>query len=103
MFAVVKTGGKQYRVEEGQKLKVEKLPFDVNSEVELEDVLMVSDGKDLKVGKPFVKGSKVIASVVEHGKGKKVISYKYKAKTAFHKKKGHRQLYTEIEIKKIEA
>lgn len=103
MYAIIKTGGKQYKVEEGQKLRVEKLPYDVNTEVELTDVLLVANDGELKVGTPFVEGAKVVASVIVHGKEKKVINYKYKPKTGFHKKKGHRQPYTEIEIKNIQA
>ncbi|BDU51024.1 50S ribosomal protein L21 [Haliovirga abyssi] len=103
MYAIIKTGGKQYKVKEGQKLRVEKLPYDVDAEVELTDVLLVSNEGDVKVGTPFVEGAKVVASVIEHGKGKKVINFKYKPKTGFHKKKGHRQPYTELEIKNIQA
>lgn len=101
MYAIIKTGGKQYKVEEGQKLKVEKLSLDVDSEVTFEEVLLVSDGKDIKVGKPFLENAKVVATVVDNGKHKKVISFKYKPKTGFHKKIGHRQTFTEVEIKSI--
>ncbi|NLK62906.1 MAG: 50S ribosomal protein L21 [Fusobacteria bacterium] len=101
MYAIIKTGGKQYKVEEGQKLKVEKLSLDVDSEVTFEEVLLVSDGKDIKVGKPFLENAKVVATVVDNGKHKKVVSFKYKPKTGFHKKIGHRQNFTEVEIKSI--
>jgi large subunit ribosomal protein L21 len=90
-------------VEEGSVLKVEKLPYDVNAEVELTDVLLVSKDGDITVGKPFVEGAKVVASVVEHGRGKKTISFKYKPKKGFHKKKGHRQSFTAIKVTKIDA
>lgn len=101
MYAVIKTGGKQYKVSEGLRLKVEKLPYDVNDEVTLTDVLFVEKNGEIKVGAPLVKGATVIASVVKHGRGEKVISFKYTAKSGFHKKIGHRQSYTEILIKSI--
>lgn len=98
MFAVIKTGGKQYKVEVGSLLKVEKLAVEVGNEVTIEEVLMVGD----KVGTPFVNGAKVVAEVKEHGKGKKVISFKYNKKT-YYRKKGHRQQYTLIEVKDIKG
>lgn len=103
MYAIIKTGGKQYKVAEGKKLKIEKLPNDVNTEVEFTEVLLVSKDGEVKVGTPVVAGAKVLANVLEHGKGKKVISFKYKPKKDSKKKKGHRQPYTEIEIKSINA
>ena len=98
MFAVIKTGGKQYKVEVGSLLKVEKLAVEVGNEVTLEEVLMVGD----RVGTPFVSGAKVVAEVKEHGKGKKVINFKYNKKT-YYRKKGHRQQYTLIEVKDIKG
>ena len=98
MFAVIKTGGKQYKVEVGSLLKVEKLAVEVGSEVTIEEVLMVGD----KVGTPFVNGAKVVAEVKEHGKGKKVITFKYNKKP-YYRKKGHRQQYTLIEVKDIKG
>lgn len=103
MYAIIKTGGKQYKVTEGQKLKVEKLSLDVDSEVTFEEVLLVSDGKDIKVGKPFLTEAVVKGTVVENGKHKKVISFKYKPKTGFRKKIGHRQPFTEVQITIIKA
>jgi large subunit ribosomal protein L21 len=103
MYAVIKTGGKQYKVEAGQKLRVEKLNAEVNAEVTLEEVLLVANEGDVKVGKPFVEGAKVLATVVAQDKAKKVINFKYKPKKSSARKKGHRQLFTEIEIKSIEA
>jgi large subunit ribosomal protein L21 len=103
MYAIIKTGGKQYKVTEGQKLKVEKLSLDVNSEVTFEEVLFVFDGNDVKVGKPVVEGAKVTGTVVDNGKHKKVINFQYKPKTGYRKTRGHRQPYTEVEIKKIDA
>lgn len=102
MYAIIKTGGKQYKVSEGDILKVEKLAAEVNSEVELTEVLFVA-GEDIKVGKPFVEGAKVIAEVLDQGKGKKVINFKYKPKKASCRRKGHRQLFTELKIKSIQA
>ncbi|CAM3453930.1 50S ribosomal protein L21 [Pseudostreptobacillus hongkongensis] len=98
MFAVIKTGGKQYKVEVGSLLKVEKLAVEEGSEVTFEEVLMVGD----KVGSPLVDGAKVVATVKEHGKGKKVINFKYNKKT-YYRKKGHRQQYTLIEVKDIKG
>ena len=100
MFAVIKTGGKQYKVEVGTVLKVEKLAAEVNSEIEIKEVLMVGEGDNVTVGAPFVEGAKVVAVVKEHGKGEKKINFKYNKKT-YYRKKGHRQQYTSIEIKSI--
>nr|WP_314079979.1 50S ribosomal protein L21 [uncultured Leptotrichia sp.] len=100
MFAVIKTGGKQYKVEVGTVLKVEKLAAEVNSEIEIKEVLMVGEGDNITVGTPFVEGAKVVATVKEHGKGEKKINFKYNKKT-YYRKKGHRQQYTTIEIKSI--
>ena len=99
MKAIFVTGGKQYMVEEGQELYVEKLANEVDSEVVFDEVLYV----DGKVGTPTVKGAKVVAKVLKHGKQKKVIVFKYKPKKKFRKKQGHRQPYTKIVIKKIEV
>ena len=100
MFAVIKTGGKQYKVEVGTVLKVEKLAAEVNSEIEIKEVLMVGEGDNVTVGAPFVEGAKVVAVVKDQGKGKKKINFKYNKKT-YYRKKGHRQQYTTIEIKSI--
>ena len=100
MFAVIKTGGKQYKVEKGSVIKVEKLAADVDSDVEIKEVLMVGEGNDIKVGSPFVTTASVVATVKEHGKGEKKINFKYDKKT-YYRKKGHRQLFTTIEIKSI--
>jgi len=101
MFAVIKTGGKQYIVSPGDKIKVEKLEISEGKEVAFSDVLLISDEKDIKIGTPTVKGFKVRGTVLSQGKGKKIIVYKYKAKKRYHKKQGHRQLYTEVEILSI--
>ena len=100
MFAVIKTGGKQYKVEVGTVLKVEKVAAEVNSEIEIKEVLMVGEGDNVTVGAPFVEGAKVVAVVKEQGKGEKKINFKYNKKT-YYRKKGHRQQYTTIEIKSI--
>ncbi|MBI3088980.1 MAG: 50S ribosomal protein L21 [Candidatus Colwellbacteria bacterium] len=100
MFAVIKTGGKQYRVSPGTKLKVEKLTPEGENFV-FDKVLLVSDGKGIKIGKPYLDGARVEAKVLKQGRAKKVIVFRYKSKTRQRKKKGHRQPYTEIEITKI--
>lgn len=101
MYAVIKTGGKQYKVTEGDVLRVEKLNAEVNATVELNEVLLVANGEDVKVGKPLVEGAKVVVEILSHGKGAKVINFKYKPKKAYHRKKGHRQLFTEIKVNSI--
>ena len=102
MYAIIKTGGKQYRVSEGDVLSVEKLPVAEGEEVVFEQVLTVVSDSDIKIGKPVVEGAKVTAKVVEHGKGKKILIFKYKAKSNYRKRQGHRQPYTKVEISKIE-
>lgn len=103
MYAVILTGGKQYRVQEGDVLFVEKLPVETEGMVELTEVLAVSKDGQLKVGSPVVENAKVVASIVKHGKAKKIIVFKYKRKKDYRKKQGHRQPYTQIKIEKIEA
>lgn len=97
MYAIIKTGGKQYKVAEGDVLNVEKLDVEVGAEVSLE-VLMLVDGDAITVGKPVVDGASVVAKVVEHGKGDKVVVFKYKPKKDYRKTQGHRQPYTKLEI-----
>ena len=101
MYAIIATGGKQYKVAEGDVLKVEKLAAEVGETVTFDQVLAVSD-ETLKVGED-VANVTVNATVMEQGKGKKVIVYKYKRKTGYHKKNGHRQAYTQVKIDKINA
>ncbi len=101
MYAVIATGGKQYKVAEGDVIKVEKLNAEDGSEVSF-DVVAVSTGKDMICGEDCKKAS-VKATVLEQGKGKKVVVYKYKRKTGYHKKQGHRQLYTKVKIDAIKA
>ena len=101
MYAIIATGGKQYKVEEGV-IKVEKLGVEAGQTVTFDQVLVVSD-KETKVGTPTVDGASVSATVVAEGKGKKVIVYRYKRKTGYHKKNGHRQPFTQVKIDKINA
>lgn len=105
MIAVIKTGGKQYIVSEGQAVKVEKLEGKTGDNVEFSEILMVSneDGKDAKVGTPVLEGAKVTGKIVEQGRDKKVTVVKYKAKTRYKRTKGHRQHFTKVEIEKIAA
>ena len=103
MYAVVATGGKQYRVKEGDVIFVEKLNAEVDSTVELTEVLAVSNGESLKVGAPVVEGAKVVAKVLAQGKAKKVVVFKYKPKKDYRRKNGHRQPYTKLVVEKIEA
>ena len=102
MYAIIATGGKQYKVSEGDTIKVEKLGVNAGDTVTFDQVLFVNDG-DAKVGNPTVAGASVTASVIGEGKDKKVIVYKYKRKTGYHKKQGHRQPYTKVKIEKINA
>ena len=97
MYAIIKTGGKQYKVAPGDVLSVEKLDAEVGAEVRF-DALMTVDGDTVVIGKPVVEGSDVVAKVVEHGKGGKVVVFKYKPKKDYKKTQGHRQPYTKIEI-----
>ena len=97
MYAIIKTGGKQYRVKEGDVIVVEKLGAEAGEKVEFDKVLVMGEGADIQVGTPYV-GSKVYGTVVENGKGKKVVIFKYKAKKDYRKKQGHRQPYTMVEI-----
>lgn len=103
MYAVIETGGKQYRVQEGDSLRVELLNAEVGSTVELDKVLMIGNDAEVKVGQPYVAGAKVTLKVEEHGKGKKVVIFKFKAKKDYRKKQGHRQPFTKVVVEKIEA
>ena len=103
MFAVIETGGKQYKVSEGTVLFIEKIEAEADETVKFDNVLAVSDDNGFKVGAPYVEGASVEAKVVKQGKGKKIYVLKYKPKKNEKKKMGHRQLYTKVEITKIEA
>jgi len=100
-FAVIETGGKQYRVSEGKKLKVEKLNAEEGTTFVFDKVLLVNDDKNAKIGTPYIDGAKVEAKVLEQGRTKKVIVFRYHPKTRYRKKKGHRQPFTQLEITKI--
>ena len=101
MDAIVRTGGKQYRVHEGSVLEVATMDVEPGSQVELREVLLVSDDGKITVGAPTVADAVVVADVVEHGRGKKVINFKYKAKVRYRRKRGHRQGYTKLEVTQI--
>ncbi|MGE5472871.1 MAG: 50S ribosomal protein L21 [Ignavibacteriales bacterium] len=101
MYAVLETGGKQYRVQEGDVVYVEKLDAEKGQEINFETVLAVSTDKGLEVGTPYVKTASVSANVLEQGKGEKIMVFKYKAKKNYKKMQGHRQAYTKIQIAKI--
>ena len=101
MHAIIETGGKQYKVAEGETLFIEKLPVEAGEAVTFDKVLAVIDGDNVTVGTPVVEGAKVDASVVKNGKGKKIIVFKYKPKKGYRRKQGHRQPYTKVTIGKI--
>jgi large subunit ribosomal protein L21 len=103
MYAVIVTGGKQYRVAQGDKVRVEKLEVAEGDAVELDKVLMVADGDDIKIGAPYVAGGKVTARVSGHGRGDKVEIIKFRRRKHHMKRQGHRQAYTELEITDITA
>ena len=101
MYAVIRTGGKQYTVREGETLEVDLLAGEPGSTVEISDVLMVGEGDSIKVGAPFVDGARVVCEVGERVKGEKLIVFKYKNKTRYRRKTGHRQKFTPITVKQI--
>ena len=98
MYAVVKTGGKQYRVQSGESVRVESLPAEVGAAVSFDEVLMVGEGESVRVGTPLIAGAKVRATVVAHGRGEKVHIFKMRRRKHFQKSQGHRQGYTEVRI-----
>jgi large subunit ribosomal protein L21 len=98
MFAIIETGGKQYKVTPGQKLKIEKLETKAGDGLAFDKVLLVADGENVKIGVPYIDGAKVEGKVVRQGHNKTVVVFKYHSKTRYRKKKGHRQLFTEVEI-----
>jgi large subunit ribosomal protein L21 len=103
MYAVVSTGGKQYRVQKGETLRVEKIPGEVGSKVTLDKVLMLADGESIRVGQPLIEKAAVQASIVEQDKAKKILVFKYKRRKRYRRRKGHRQPFTAIRIDGIEA
>lgn len=103
MYAIVRTGGKQYQVEAGDTLRVEKLQGEVGSTIELSDVLLVVDGEAVKIGQPVVEGAKVVAKIVEQGRDKKVLVFRKRRRQGFQVMRGHRQMYTALAIESIAA
>ncbi len=103
MYAVIKTGGKQYRVAAGEKIKVEQIPADVGAEITLDQVLLVGEGESVQIGTPLVAGALVTAKVIAHGRHAKVNIFKMRRRKHYQKHQGHRQNYTELEIAGISA
>lgn len=101
MYAIIETGGKQYHVEEGKSIFIEKLNANEGDKVSFDRVLLVSNEGDIKIGSPVVEGAKVQGTVEKHGRGKKVVIFKFKAKKNYRKKKGHRQPFTKVKIESI--
>ena len=102
MYAIVHTGGKQYKIQEGEILRVEKMSGDVGSEVSFDRVLMVGDGENVSVGQPILNNAAVKGHIVEQGKAKKILVFKYKRRKNYRRRQGHRQQYTAVKIDKIE-
>ena len=103
MYAIVESGGRQYRAEEGHSFSVEKLPYEVGEQIELENVLLLANGDEVKVGQPTVAGASVKATVVEQYRGEKIFVWKYKPKKRYRRRQGHRQYYTRLRIDEIVA
>ncbi len=103
MYAIIETGGKQYRVQQGDVLNVEKLEANVGETVAIERVLVIEKDGNVQVGAPYVTGAKAVVKVVEHGKGEKIIVFKYKPKKNYRRKQGHRQPFTRVIVEAIEA
>ena len=101
MYAVIKTGGKQYRVAKGDEVKVEQLPGEVGDEVAFDQVLLTSNGENVEVGKPLLENSKVVGRITRQGKDKKIVVFKYKRRKGYRRKKGHRQFFTLVRIEDI--
>ncbi|MFH1653053.1 MAG: 50S ribosomal protein L21 [Pseudomonadota bacterium] len=101
MYAIISTGGKQYKISEGEDLRIEKLAGEPGAVFNFDNVLMVNGGADIKIGTPLVEGAKVEAEILSHGRGKKIIVYKSKKRKGYRRTQGHRQDYTEVKIKKI--
>ena len=101
MYAVIKTGGKQYRVDPGKEVRVEKLDGELGDSVIFDQVLMASDGENIRVGKPFLEDTKVVGRITQQGKNKKILVFKYKRRKGYRKKMGHRQQFTQIKIDEI--
>ncbi|HEX6385609.1 MAG TPA: 50S ribosomal protein L21 [Anaerolineae bacterium] len=101
MYAIIESGGRQYRAEEGQSFSVEKLPYEVGEQIELDKVLLLSNGDEVKVGQPTVAGVTVKATVVEQYRGNKIFVWKYKPKKRYRRRQGHRQYYTRLRVDEI--
>jgi len=101
VYAIVATGGKQYRVEPGQRLEIEKLGVEPGSQIDLGEVLLIADGENVTVGQPTVAGARVVAEVLGDAKGKKIIVFKYKSKARYRRKTGHRQHYSQVVVRDI--
>ena len=101
MYAIIRSGGKQYRVEEGRSVSVERLPADEGATVELGDVLLIADDGEVTVGAPVIEGARVLAQVEANGRAKKIVVFKYKAKVRTRKKTGHRQAFTRLAVREI--
>lgn len=101
MFAIVKTGGKQYRVAPGDILRVERLPGERGDEILLDEVLLVADGDTIQVGQPLVEGARVVGEILRQGRAKKIIVFKKKRRKKYRRKQGHRQLYTAFQVREI--
>ncbi len=101
MYAIIETGSKQYKVSVGDIIKVEKLPLEQGQSYDLKNVLLIADGQNILTGSPYIENASVTSSVICNGKEKKVIVYKFKSKKGFHKKKGHRQQFTQLKIENI--
>jgi large subunit ribosomal protein L21 len=101
MYAVIETGGKQYRISEGDAINVEKLPFNVGDNVEIDRVLLISGDQGVTLGQPLIAGAKVMARVESEGRGRKIVVWKYRPKQRYRRRQGHRQAYTRLRIEKI--
>ncbi|MCY3574802.1 MAG: 50S ribosomal protein L21 [Chloroflexi bacterium] len=101
MYAIIRSGGKQYRAEVGATIDVDRLPNEVGEQLEIDDVLLVADGDEARIGAPRLDGASVSATVVEQFRGKKIIVYKYRQRTNYRRKQGHRQYYTRLRIDEI--
>lgn len=101
MYAVIKAGGKQYKVNEGDVIKIEKVAGEPGDKIELQDVLLIADSEQVKIGQPLVADAKVIGNIVDQGKAKKIIIFKAKRRKGYRKKQGHRQMFTSLKIDKI--